>query len=75
MKFVTDKIKVLDNTEWQSELFNDRGHQNGNKLRMKRLYKTNNYDETYVLQIIPTSVCKVRILKYHFYCICHKCLM
>lgn len=55
MKFVTDKIKVLDITEWQSELFNDRGHQNGNKLRTYRLFKTNNFAETYVLQIIPRS--------------------
>jgi hypothetical protein len=33
MKTVKEKIDVRDQEEWYNELFNDRGNQNGNKLR------------------------------------------
>ena len=39
VRLIKDKLTILDNEEFLSELFNDRNQQNGNKLRTYRLYK------------------------------------
>jgi hypothetical protein len=41
MKTVKEKIDVRDQEEWYNELFNDRGNQNGNKLRTYRQFRIN----------------------------------
>jgi hypothetical protein len=53
MKTVFEKLIQLDNTEWYRELFNDRRNgENGNKLRIHRLYKHDVKGASYVLQNI-----------------------
>ena len=49
MRVVSDKLLELDNTEWFSELFDDRRNvKNGNKLRTYRLYKNSVKTEQYI---------------------------
>ena len=49
MRAVSDKLLELDNTEWFSELFDDRRNvKNGNKLRTYRLYKNSVKTEQYI---------------------------
>ena len=49
MRLVSDKLVDLDNTEWYTELFNDKYNtRNGNKLRTFRMYKNSVNTETYV---------------------------
>lgn len=62
MKKVTEQVNILNNTEWQRELFNDRGKDNGNKLRTYRQYKSNCSVEPYVSKIIPRSYRRVMAL-------------
>jgi hypothetical protein len=51
MKTVKEKIDIRDQEEWYDELFNDRGNQNGNKLRTDRQFKQIRYTETYVSRL------------------------
>lgn len=37
---ISEKLKILDNNEWNRELFNDRKCTHGNKLRTYRNFKT-----------------------------------
>ncbi|CAC5407306.1 unnamed protein product [Mytilus coruscus] len=61
MKKVIEQVNSINNTEWQRELFNDRGKDNGNKLRTYRKYKSNcsnvsnDCKYSYVLPIYTTS--------------------
>ena len=49
MRVVSDKLLELDNTEWFSELFDDRRNvKNGNKLRTYRLYKNSVKTKQYI---------------------------
>ena len=49
MRAVSDKLLELDNTEWFSELFDDRRNvKNGNKLRTYQLYKNSVKTEQYI---------------------------
>ena len=52
MKTVKEKIDVRDQEEWYNELFNDRGNQNGNKLRTYRQFKQIRCTETYVSRLV-----------------------
>jgi hypothetical protein len=49
MRAVSGKLLVLDNTEWLSELFDDRRNvKSGNKLRTYKLYKNSVKTEQYI---------------------------
>ena len=42
------KLKITDVDNWKASLWNDRGQENGNKLRTYRLYKSNLLPEPHV---------------------------
>ena len=46
--YVKQKLVQKDIDSWRTKLFNDSGHENGNKLRTYRLYKTHLTPEPYV---------------------------
>ena len=49
MRAVSGNLLELDNTEWLSELFDDRRNvKNGNKLRTYKLYKNSVKTEQYI---------------------------
>ena len=48
IKLCKSKLVEKDKSLWRTNLFNDNGHQNGNKLRTYRLYKTDLETECYV---------------------------
>lgn len=56
VQLIKDKLTILDNDEFLSELYNDRNQPNGNKLRTYRLYKENVKTEHYIQRNIPRSV-------------------
>lgn len=62
LKTVTEKINLIDNDEWYNELFNDRGHQNGNKLRTYRQFKQERNTELYVALLKPRQHKRVMAL-------------
>ena len=62
MKNILDKVNNLNNIEWQTQLYDDRGNVNGNKLRTYREYKENCQVEPYVKQIIPRSYRRIMAL-------------
>ena len=48
IKLCKSKLVENDKSLWRTNLFNDNGHQNGNKLGTYRLYKTDLETECYV---------------------------
>ena len=48
VKLCRSKLIDRDMVKWRTNLFNDVGHTNGNKLRTYRLYKTELQPESYV---------------------------
>ena len=48
VKLCKSKLIKRDKVKWRTNLFNDVGHANGNKLRTYRLYKTELQIESYV---------------------------
>ena len=48
IKQCKSKLIEMDRIKWHSDMFNDTGHVNGNKLRTYRIYKTTLEPEAYV---------------------------
>ena len=48
IKIIKTVLIENDKEQWKSNVFNDDGHINGNKLRTYRLYKSDLQTETYV---------------------------
>ena len=45
---IRTQLKVIDDANWKTKVWNDTGQENGSKLRTYRLYKSNLIAEDYV---------------------------
>ena len=48
VKRIRTKLKVIDDANWKTKVWNDTGQENGNQLRTYRLYKSNLIAEDYL---------------------------